>query len=190
MGRRRAIRSTSSGSSAGPFTTTVVAASNLSVGSGVIVIFSCWAHLTASARFRVRALASRVRPVMRNGRLKGPAITFRFPVVFRLPAFASRSSDSRRRVGPSSRSAYRTSPPGPRRGLPRFARTSYDRGGCLLCPEDSGALPGWAGFPTGACRFSAASPCAPLQRPIGGADRNETSARGLSSSPVRSASRL
>ena len=42
MGRRRAIRSTSSGSSAGPFTTTVVAASNLSVGSGVIIIFSYW----------------------------------------------------------------------------------------------------------------------------------------------------
>jgi len=30
-------------------------ASNLSVGSGVIVIFAFWAHLTASARFRVRA---------------------------------------------------------------------------------------------------------------------------------------
>jgi hypothetical protein len=30
----------------------LVAASNLSVGSGVIVIFSCWAHLTASALFR------------------------------------------------------------------------------------------------------------------------------------------
>jgi len=36
----------------GPFTTTWVVASNLSVGSGVIVIFSCWAHLAASALFR------------------------------------------------------------------------------------------------------------------------------------------
>ena len=79
--------------------------------------------------------------------------------------FASRPSDSRRGVGPSSRSAYRTSPPGPRRGLPRFARTSCDRGGCLLCPEDGGAHPGWAGFPAGACRFPAASPCAPLPLP-------------------------
>ena len=114
----------------------------------------------------------------------------RFPVVFRPPAFASRSSDSRRRIGPSSRSAYRTSPPGPRRGLPRFARTSCERGGCLLCPEDGGAHPGWAGFPVGACRFPAASPCTPLPHPIGGADRNETSARGLRASPVRSASRL
>ena len=71
--------------------------------------------------------------------------------------------------------AYRTSPPGPRRGLPRFARTSCDRGGCLLCPEDGGALPGWADFPADACRFPAASPYAPLPHPIGGADRNETS---------------
>jgi hypothetical protein len=114
----------------------------------------------------------------------------RLPVVFRLPAFASRPSDSRRRVGPSSRSAYRTSPPGPRRGLPRFARTSCDWGGCLLCPEDGGAHPGWAGFPAGACRFPAASPCAPILHPNVGADRNETSVGGLGSSPVRSASRL
>ena len=34
----------------------------------------------------------------------------RFPAAFRLPAFASRSSDSRRGIGPSSRSAYRASP--------------------------------------------------------------------------------
>jgi len=34
----------------------------------------------------------------------------RFPVAFPLPAFASRSSDTRRGVGPSSRSAYRAAP--------------------------------------------------------------------------------
>ena len=39
----------------------------------------------------------------------------RFPVAFPLPAFASRSSDSRRRVRRSSRSAYRPKA-GPRRG--------------------------------------------------------------------------
>jgi hypothetical protein len=43
------------GSSAGPFTATFVAASNLSVGAGGIVIVFSLAHLTASARFRVRA---------------------------------------------------------------------------------------------------------------------------------------
>ena len=68
----------------------------------------------------------------------------RFPVAFRLPAFASRSSDSRRGVGLSSRSAYRTRQRHVRTptGLPRSARTSYDRGGCPLYPEDGGAPPG------------------------------------------------
>jgi hypothetical protein len=49
------MRSLESASPAGPFTATCVVASNLSVGSGVIVIFAVWVHLTASARFRVRA---------------------------------------------------------------------------------------------------------------------------------------
>ena len=52
-------------------------------------------------------------------------------------------------------------------GLPRFARTSYDRGGCLLYPEDGGAPPGQGDCSTGARRFSAASPCTQLRRPIG-----------------------
>jgi len=55
LARSRTIHSVRSGSSSGPFTATCVAVSNLSVGSGVVVIFFCWAHLTASARFRVRA---------------------------------------------------------------------------------------------------------------------------------------
>ena len=131
-----------------------------------------------------------IRPVMRNGRLEGPR--HHVPVSCRLSAAGVRFSVIRFPPGsrPSSRSAYRALPPGPRRGLPRFARTSYERGGCLLCPEDDGAPPDWAGFPAGACRFAAASPCAPLQHRIDRADRNETSVGGLSSSPVRSVSRL
>ena len=80
----------------------------------------------------------------------------RFPVAFRLPAFASRSSDTRRGVGLSSRSAYRQ-----RRtltGLPRSTRTSCDRDGCLLYPEDGDAHPVDHLSSTGACRFPAASP--------------------------------
>jgi hypothetical protein len=65
----------------------------------------------------------------------------RFPAAFRPPAFASRSSDSRRGVGPSLRSAYR--PEGrTATGLPRSARMSCDRVGCPLYPEDGGAHPG------------------------------------------------
>jgi hypothetical protein len=53
MAGRRTIRSQGwSVSSAGPFTAALAAASNLSVGSGVVVMFFSLAHLTASARFR------------------------------------------------------------------------------------------------------------------------------------------
>jgi hypothetical protein len=136
LARRRTIRSRSwSVSSAGPFTATLVAASNLPVGSGVVVTFASLAHLTASARFRAGPPGVRIRPVMRDDRLEGAAITSRFPVAFRLPAFASRSSDARRGAGPSSRSAYRPEGRTPT-GLPRSARTSCDRGGCPLYPGD------------------------------------------------------
>jgi hypothetical protein len=71
----------------------------------------------------------------------------RFPVVFRPPAFASRSSDTRRGVGLSSRSAYRPKGRTPT-GLPRSACTSYDRGGCPLYHEDGGAHPGLGDVPS------------------------------------------
>ena len=70
---------------------------------------------------------------MRGDRLEGATIASRFPVAFRLPAFASWSSDSRQGIGPSSRSAYRARPAARTpTGLPRSARTSCDRGGCPL----------------------------------------------------------
>jgi hypothetical protein len=81
----------------------------------------------------------------------------RFPVAFRLPAFASRSSASRRGIGLSSRSAYRPKGRTPT-GFPRSARTSCARVGCPLCPEDGGAPPGQGAFSTGACRSTTASP--------------------------------
>jgi hypothetical protein len=130
--------------SSGPFPTptVVVAASNLSSGSGASVIF-----LLTGSPDRVSTLS---RPGMRPEYPAGypPRSTggadhsSRFPVAFRLPALASRSSDARRGVGPSLRSAYRTrerarTPT----GLPRSARMSCDRGGCPLYPEDGGAPP-------------------------------------------------
>ena len=130
--------------SAGPFTATLVAASNLSVGSGGVVSFSSLAHLTASARFRARA------PGPVSGRLCGTA-TWRerpsrpgFPLRFRcrrsllghpLPA-AGLGLPHGRLTG------HADGAPGPRTGLPRSARTSCDRGGCPLYPEDGGAHPG------------------------------------------------
>jgi hypothetical protein len=155
------------GSSSGPFTTTWVAASNLSVGSGIIVIFSYWAHLTA-APFRAGPPASVSGRLSDTTAWRRQPVLSRFPVAFPLPAFASRSSDSRRRVGPSSRSAYRTTPAArTSTGFPRSARMSYDRGGCPLYPEDGGAHPDRKACPAGACRFPAAvlsSPSAAIRR--------------------------
>ena len=80
--------------------------------------------------------------------------------------FASRSSDSRRGVGPSLRSAYRASTLARTpTGLPRSARVSYDRGGAPLYPEDGGAPPGQVVSLTGACRSAAASPWTPFRHP-------------------------
>jgi hypothetical protein len=161
-------------SSAGPFTTTVVAASNLSVGSGVIVIFACWAHLTASARFRVRA------PGPVSGRLCGTASWRSQPSC---PGFPSPFGRRRLLLGhpiPAGSWALlavgllgtRARTP---TGLPRFARTSCDRGGCPLYPEDGGAPPGQVVSLTGACRSTAASPCTPLHIPSCGASLHEAS---------------
>jgi hypothetical protein len=167
--RRRTIRSRASRSvsSVGPFAATLVVASNLSAGSGVVVIFFSLAHLTASAPFRAGPPGSVSGQLSETTRLEGLAIASRFPVVFRLPAFASRSSDSRQGVGLSLRSAYRTRDRArTRTGLPRSARTSYDRGGSPLYPEDGGARPGQVVSLTGACRFTAASPYTPPSHPI------------------------
>ena len=51
---------------------------------------------------------SPVRPVIRERPAEGPVMVSRFPAAFRPPAFASRVILSRQGVGPSSRSAYRT----------------------------------------------------------------------------------
>ena len=81
----------------------------------------------------------------------------------RLPAFASWSSDARRGIGPSLRSAYRARlPPGPRRGY----RVPHERAatgvGAPCTPRTAVLLPADKGSSAGACRFSAASPCTPL----------------------------
>jgi len=107
------------GSSAGPFIAAVAATSNLSIGSGFIVSFSWWAHLTTSALFRTRARGPVSGQLCATISWKGPTVLPRFPVAFRLPALASWSSCSRRGVGLSLRSAYRLARgrAGPRRGF-------------------------------------------------------------------------
>jgi hypothetical protein len=52
------------------------------------------------------------------------------------------------------------------------------RGGRPLCPGDDGAHPGRGHYPTGACRFAAASPCTPPHFPSTGISLNEASTKG------------
>jgi hypothetical protein len=174
-------------SSAGPFTATIVAASNLSVGSGVGVIFAVWAHLTASARFRARAPRPGIRPVIHDASWRAGLLSW-FPVGFRPSAFASRSSCSRRGMSPPhgrpTGLKVRTST-----GLPRSAHTSCDRGGRPLCPGDGGAPPDRGHFPAGACRSSAASPCTPRSFPSTGSCLTRHQPRVHTCSPVRSSPR-
>ncbi len=61
-------------------------------------------------------------------------MTPRFPVAFRLPAFASWASCSRRGIPLSSRSAYQADAWTPA-GFPRSAHPSHGRIGCPLYPE-------------------------------------------------------
>ena len=113
----------------------------------------------------------------------------RFPVAFRPPAFASRSSDSRRGIGPSLRSAYRARGPDPD-GVTTFHTHELRPGWSPLYPEDGGAHPGWDIPSPGTCRFSATSPYTLLQHPTLRGSYLRGINRGSRYSPVRSSPRL
>jgi hypothetical protein len=112
-----------------------------------------------------------------------------FPVAFRLPAFASRSSDARRGIGPSSRSAYRAKSPD-LDGVTAF-RTHELRPGVgasstprtvVLAPAERSPQPAPAAFqrPVLTPRYQHPS-AGPSLRGIDGGSRN---------SPVRASPRL
>ena len=155
LGGRQSIASQSRRSSSGPFTTATapaspppsVMASNLPFGSGVVVIVSAQAHLT-----RVSTLSgpgtARIRPVIRDGRRRGRPSCPGFLLPFGHRHSLLGSSCSRRGIGPSSRSAYRTLlARRTRTGFPRSTPARYDRGGCPLYPGDGGAPPGRCRIP-------------------------------------------
>ena len=164
-------------SSFGPFTITarsptevcsrVAMVSNLSFGSGVVVISPAQAHLTpvSTLSSRVSALSGQLS---RNGQRRGRPSCPGFLWPFDLPAFASRVIHIPPRgwaflaVGvPVTRCSDRTGT-----GLPRSTHTSYDRDGCLLYPEGDGTHPADKKSPASPCRSSTASPYTPLQQPI------------------------
>ena len=99
--------------------------------------------------------------------------------IFRPPAFASRSSDSRRGIGPSSRSAHRPQAAGPRRGY-RVPHARAATGvGALSTPRTTVLTPTGVASPAGACRFTAASPCTPPQHPTSRGSRFTRHQRGF-----------
>ena len=115
----------------------------------------------------------------------------RFPVAFRLPAFASRSSDARRGIRLSSRSAYRPARgrAGPRRGyrVPHARAATgvgalYTPGTVVLLPAGARARPAPA-----APRRPVPDDPAPTFHPRGCASRGIN--EGSSNSPVRSSPR-
>ena len=139
--RRQSTRRQSSVSSSGPLTTTLVVASSLSSGSGITSSFSSQAHLTASARFRVRALGP-VSGRLSTTRQQGGLASGRgFPSPFghrrSLLGHPSPAEESSPPHGQPAGPEVRTST-----GFPRSAHTSCDRGGRPLCPGDDGAHPG------------------------------------------------
>jgi hypothetical protein len=109
-------------------------------------------------------------------RAEEPAITRRFPVAFRPPAFASWSSDARQGVGPSLRSAYRTRGSGPRRGYHVPHARAATGVGASSIPGTGGALPAERPPPAGTCRVLSGQSLhpAPTSHPHGATD-HETS---------------
>ncbi len=111
----------------------------------------------------------------------------RFPVVFRLPAFASWPSCARWGVGLPLRSAYRASAPGPQRGR----RVPHERDaagvgapytpGLRCSPDRLGVLRSAPPLPSG-------QSWTPLQQPICGASDDEASTGVYLRSPVRPSS--
>jgi len=188
MAGRRTIRSQGwSVSSAGPFTAALTAVSELSVGSGVFVIFFfSLAHLTASALSR-RTTTVRIRPVMRDGCLEGATILSRLPVAFPPPTLGHPMPAEELR---SPHGRLTDPKAGPRRGY-RFPHARAAAGvGASYTPRTAVLIPA-----EGRARPAPADPPRRVLRPRSKSHPREAvfyeaSVRGLGSSPVRPAPRL
>jgi hypothetical protein len=99
----------------------------------------------------------------------------RFPAAFRLPAFASRSSDSRRGIGPSLRLAYRAKDPDPDR-VTAFHTHELRPGWVPPLPQGRRCSTRLESSPQPApAAFQRPVPHTPLRLPIGGASFHEAS---------------
>ena len=109
-----------------------------------------------------------IRPVIRDGRLEEPTIRRGSPSPFGCRrSLLGNPVPAGEFFPPRGRLTGRDFPPGPRRGLPRSARMSCDRGGAPS-PPGTAVLPRPSRLLDGACRSAAASPYTPPQLPIDG----------------------
>jgi hypothetical protein len=104
----------------------------------VLALQQCDFHRLTCSRQRtfVPGHGPGIRPVIRHDRLEGQSCVPLFPLRFRCRRSLLEHPIPAGGIGPSLRLGYRTegSLSGPRRWLPRCARSRHDRGGCLLCP--------------------------------------------------------
>jgi hypothetical protein len=187
--RGSTLRSTENGSSAGPLTATMAAASSLSIGWGVVVIVVFGVHLTTSAPFRARAPGPISGQLCATTSWRGWSCSRGFLSPFDCrhwllghPVPAGELGVPHGRLTGQGRTQT---------GFPCFARTSNDRGGCPLYSGDGGAHPDRSRSPVSACRIPATCPCAPPQHPIDAGLRiTKHQPRVQAMSPVRSSPRL
>ena len=146
---------------------------------GVQLVLRFWCHSSSSSsQARLTASApsspgtmSRNRPVIRDGQRRGQSSCPGF-----LLPFGGRHSLLGHPIPARGLGLPYGRLTGQRRttGLPRSPRTSCDRDGCLLYPEDGDAHPATEKSSAGACRFSTASPYPRHHIPSAGAS-NEAS---------------
>jgi hypothetical protein len=128
--RGSTLRSTENGSSAGPLTAAMAAASSLSIGSGVNVIVVFGVHLTTSAPFRARAPGPVSGQLFATTSWRGWSCSRGFLSPFGCRRWLLGHPVPAGELGvPYGRlTGHRPA----QTGFPCFARTSCDRGGCPL----------------------------------------------------------
>jgi len=143
MAQRRTIRSQDwSVSSAGPFAAALAAASNLSVGSGIVVFFFSLAHLIASARFRAGPQGSVSGRLCGTAAWRGWPSRPGFPLRFRRRhSLLAHPMPAEELGSPHGRLTGRAITSGPRRGY-RFPHVRAAAGvGASYTPRTAVLLP-------------------------------------------------
>jgi hypothetical protein len=185
--RSQSTWSQSNRSSSGPFTATAVAASNVPIGSNVVVIATSTDSPDPRQRPfgpRHQSLSGRLSPTTSRSLVAPPG----FPVTFRPPAFASRvipsplGTSAFLTVGPPTTTAAVSDPI----GIATFRTCKMRPDWVPSRPRGGGTHPARSTLSAGACRFPAASPARPAPTSHLRAPDDEATSRVHSRSPARS----